>query len=664
MPKALLILGLLILLVACREPESTPTLTPTPSSTTVPRSELATTFSEPIADVTENALPSVVHIIAGTSSGTGFIINEGGVVVTNKHVVGEAPVITIRLVDGTDYTGRVIERHPTLDIAYVSIDSTRTFTPVAIGNSDEVRVGQEVIAIGFPLGSNLGAEPTVSVGIISAKRESRLQTDASLNPGNSGGPLLDMSGKVIGVVVSRVETDSSGRPISGIGFAIPINEVKAMLIDQDSPTGPVLPTPTATATPKPTPTPRPTPTPAPTPTPTPRPTPTPKAIGDLLWRYQSAGHGFFSAATVSGGVVYVGSRDSYLHALDAAAGDLLWGYQTDGAISSSPTVSVGVVYVGSQDAHLYALDAAAGDLLWRYKTSGDIWSTPTVSDGVVYVGSDDAHLYALDAGTGELLWRYQTDGAVFSSPTVSVGVVYVGSQDAHLYALDAGTGELLWRYQTDGAVLSSPTVSVGVVYVGSQDARLYALDAAAGDLLWRYQTDGAVFSSPTVSGGVVYVGSYDAHLYALDADTGDLLWRYGTGHGHVVDSSPTVSDGVVYVGALDAYLYALDAGTGDLLWRYKPVHRVYYSPTSPTVSAGVVYVGAADAHLHAIVASLARTPPQTPIPTPIAAPAHANTDILVAPYQVYQATDGPNWENNAKWLSDAPIWQWHGIPLN
>ena len=124
------------------------------------------------------------------------------------------------MASGSEYRGIVTQRHPTLDLAYISIDSSRTFTPIAVGDSDEVRVGAEVIAIGFPLGSTLGSEPTVSV--ISAKRDDRLQTDASLNPGNSGGPLLNMYGQVIGVVVSRVEEDSAGV----IGFAIPINEVK------------------------------------------------------------------------------------------------------------------------------------------------------------------------------------------------------------------------------------------------------------------------------------------------------------------------------------------------------------------------------------------------------------------------------------------------------
>ena len=241
-----------------------PTATATSPPTTVPsspvsRSDIETTFNEPlssglsIADVTENALPSVAHIVTGSGSGTGFVVNESGLVVTNKHVVEGSSQVSVRMATGSEYRGSVTQRHPTLDLAYITIDSTGTFTPIAVGDSDEVRVGAEVIAIGFPLGSTLGSEPTVSVGIISAKRDDRLQTDASLNPGNSGGPLLDMFGQAVGVVVSRVEEDSSGRPISGIGFAIPINEVKAELGERVSPSGPVLPTPTPFPTIGPTP---------------------------------------------------------------------------------------------------------------------------------------------------------------------------------------------------------------------------------------------------------------------------------------------------------------------------------------------------------------------------------------------------------------------------
>ena len=343
--------GALAVLAACAS-ASEPTLQPAaapagqpaqlpPVSTgvgaPVPLSDVGIVFAKPlssglsVADVTENALPSIVQIIAGSGAGTGFIINEDGLAVTNRHVVEGSNRVTVRLATGGRHQGSVTRRHSILDLAYVRIDSNRRFAPIAIGDSNRIRVGEDVIAIGFPLDQALGLDPTVSVGIISAKRNNLLQTDASLNPGNSGGPLLDMFGHAVGVVVSRMETTDSGRPIFGIGFAIPISAVHSGLGGQVSRAGRVLPTPTlgplSTIAPPPnieatkaaldaidahrrqaelatrtaieakqeaeryaasleatrvaelpTPTPRPTPTPEPTPTPLPTPTPHPRAF--------------------------------------------------------------------------------------------------------------------------------------------------------------------------------------------------------------------------------------------------------------------------------------------------------------------------------------------------------------------------------------------------
>ena len=185
------------------------------------------------ADVTEKALPSVVRIIAGSSTGTGFIVSSDGLVITNHHVVAGHERVEVHLIDGATYPGRVSESDANLDVAYIEMqDTDRTFTPIFIGDSDSIRVGEDVIAIGFPLGQELGTEPTISTGIISAKRRDHLQTDAPLNPGNSGGPLLDMSGQAVGVVVARMERDNSGNRVAGISFAIPINEVKQRFADR------------------------------------------------------------------------------------------------------------------------------------------------------------------------------------------------------------------------------------------------------------------------------------------------------------------------------------------------------------------------------------------------------------------------------------------------
>jgi glucose dehydrogenase len=210
----------------------------------------------------------------------------------------------------------------------------------------------------------------------------------------------------------------------------------------------------------------------------------------------------------------------------------LWSFFTgcDGPIcgGSSATVANGVVYVGSYDGYLYALNAATGDKLWSFLTGGEVFSSPAVADGVVYVGSNDQNVYALNAATGAELWSYTTGYDVVSSPAVANGVVYIGSEDGSVYALNAATGAKLWSYSTHLVVDSSPAVANGVIYVGSDDGNLYALNAATGDKLWSFSTPGDVYSSPALANGVVYVGSEGGNVYALNATTGAKLWSYDT----------------------------------------------------------------------------------------------------------------------------------------
>ena len=283
----------------------------------------------------------------------------------------------------------------------------------------------------------------------------------------------------------------------------------------------------------------------------------------------------------------------------------LWRFTTKGSVTSSPVLSEGVVYVGSGENNLYAIDAMTGEDKWRFATKDSVTSSPVVSNGVVYVGSRDTNLYAIDAMTGKMKWRFATKGAVTSSPAVSNGVVYFGSEDKNLYAIDAVTGKEQWRFATGHCVDSSPAVSNGVVYVGSRDNNLYAIDAVTGKEQWRFATGdwsasgGSVYSSPAVSNGVVYVGSWNRNLYAIDAVTGKEQWRFATGDR--VSSSPAVSNGVVYFGSEDKNLYAIDAVTGQEKWQFATKGNV---ESSPAVSNGVVYVGSLDKNLYAFGGSI------------------------------------------------------------
>ena len=166
-----------------------------------------------------------------TALGSGFIIDEKGIVVTNNHVIQDAEDIIVRVNGNKEYKAKVIGADPLSDIAVLQLETKEKFIPVKFGNSDQARIGDWVIAIGNPFG--LGG--TVTSGIISARNrsiglsryEDFIQTDASINSGNSGGPLFDMNGDVIGI-----NTAILGRSGSiGIGFSIPSNSAK-LVIDQ------------------------------------------------------------------------------------------------------------------------------------------------------------------------------------------------------------------------------------------------------------------------------------------------------------------------------------------------------------------------------------------------------------------------------------------------
>ena len=310
---------------------------------------------------------------------------------------------------------------------------------------------------------------------------------------------------------------------------------------------------------------------------------------DQDWRFTTGGSVSSSPAVVNG-VVYVGSDDTNLYALNASTGAQLWSFPTSGNVSS-PAVANGVVYaVGN--GNVFALNAATGAQQWTQTIGSDSASPPTVANGTVYVGLG-ASVYAFDAATGAQQWTFTTGEVVDGAPAVTNGVVYVGSVDGNIYALNASTGAQLWSFAA-GEVETAPAVANGVVYVGSDGGIVYALNASTGTQLWSFDTGSSVFSSPAVANGVVYVGSNNGNVYALNAATGTQLWSFTTGNS--VSSSPAVANGVVYVGSNDDNIYALNATTGTQLWSFTTGGRV---GSSPAVVNGVVYVGSDDGNLYA-----------------------------------------------------------------
>lgn len=265
--RRLLLLGLLMLpLLACtcnvqefliREVDGTPE----PISTSEPEVIVATATPLPddafvesdrndrvLVNLYERVNPAVVYIevqvgedeeLAPVGSGSGFVLDTGGHIVTNNHVIEQADSLRVAFADGTSVAGQVIGQDPYSDLAVIKVDTAlERLSPLTLGDSDALAVGQRVIAIGNPF----GLEGTLTTGVISAlgrtlpsqilqaggsfSNPEIIQTDAAINPGNSGGPLLDTRGRVVGVNTA-IRTNLGVN--SGVGFAVPVNTLKRIV---------------------------------------------------------------------------------------------------------------------------------------------------------------------------------------------------------------------------------------------------------------------------------------------------------------------------------------------------------------------------------------------------------------------------------------------------
>ena len=200
-------------------------------------------FSHPVLafDKEENATislyekinPAIVcidsQISDGISCGTGCIIDKSGIILTSAHVIEDGNNVVVTIHNGQDYIAKVIKKFgENKDIALLKINTLQELKTVKLGNSEKIKVGQKVLAIGNPFGFN----GTLTQGIISRidYAKNRIQTDAAINPGSSGGPLLNKNGEIIGINQAIYNPDNNISNI-GIGFAIPINTVKEYLKD-------------------------------------------------------------------------------------------------------------------------------------------------------------------------------------------------------------------------------------------------------------------------------------------------------------------------------------------------------------------------------------------------------------------------------------------------
>ena len=172
--------------------------------------------------------------------------------------------------------------------------------------------------------------------------------------------------------------------------------------------------------------------------------------------------------------VYVGTETGDFFCLDYR-GRIKWRARAKRGISSSPVVSDDVIYFGSIDGYLYAMDALTGWGIWRFRMKKGTVSSPCVSEKHIYIGSADGNIYCINGRLNKEVWCYKTEHQVSSSPIVHNNAIYCGGVDGKLYCLDQNTGQLRWNYSTNDAITGSPIISNDIVYIGSLDHKIYAL---------------------------------------------------------------------------------------------------------------------------------------------------------------------------------------------
>jgi outer membrane protein assembly factor BamB len=311
--------------------------------------------------------------------------------------------------------------------------------------------------------------------------------------------------------------------------------------------------------------------------------------GKLKWKFQTAGerrfagkhlHGsspaseampdpfdfFLSSPVVKAGVVYFGSGDGNVYALDAALGTLKWKFQTGDVVHASPAISDGTLFIGSWDTYFYAFDSTSGKEKWRFKTGEDhqiynqvgIQSSAAIADGVVYFGCRDSNFYALDVATGQKKWTYNNKGSwVIGSPAVKDGKVYFSTSDTGMfYQLGAKTGTPMFSLNFNHwPMFSSPALAGDMAYIGSHEGKLIAIDLASQKTAWTFQTDGSVKNGPTYTkadGAPNYEAAFTDDFYDTMVSGVDKMMTVGA-----VLSSPVVVDNVIYFGSTDGNLYVL-----------------------------------------------------------------------------------------------------------
>ncbi len=333
-----------------------------------------------------------------------------------------------------------------------------------------------------------------------------------------------------------------------------------------------------------------------------------KRTGAVVWNKQLDG-AIKSKPSAYKDRLIVNDVSGKVSAFNCRTGQVMWQFEIGPEKSvdmwdyylSSPVVHKEVVFIGSGDNHIYAINANDGSLKWKYQTGGVVHASPVLHNDKVLVGSFDGYFYALDCNTGNELWRFKTvgdkyfpNGSIQKAACIYKDKVIFGSRDFNIYALDIETGRGHWNYKEQGSwIIATPTVIGERIYFGTSDThRFYCFNAEDGALVWDKALNMRVYSTAVSSGNNVYFGCFNGKIFGLSNDTGQVQFEYQTKESQVKYSSLFKSETELAHGV---ELYGADMDVVE-----KRVLSLGAFLSDPLIEDDMLYIGDANGNFYAI----------------------------------------------------------------
>jgi outer membrane protein assembly factor BamB len=325
---------------------------------------------------------------------------------------------------------------------------------------------------------------------------------------------------------------------------------------------------------------------------------------------------------------------SFSDAIPLQISKLKWKVQTNERVYADPVIKDGVVYIGSLDGNLYAIDINSGEVKWKYKTSGKVVNEPEVSDDVIYLGGDYNRFHFIRKDNGWEKFILELPGGATSALRQN-GILYFGvhsGMNNGLWAVNEISGEVIWKQGTKYGVSERPwmyneflvftddsrclyfvnpltgvieasypgiggenAVIVGNSVITVERESVISTDLQTRQRNWTFETGDLIGRGLTLFDGLIYFGGYSKYLYALNPETGLLVWKFRTEG--TVYSNPIIRGDHLIISSCDNRIYMLDRKSGEEVWRYKSEGDIY---SKPAISNGIVVFGCLDGCVYAI----------------------------------------------------------------